>query len=277
MATTQHRQTWRARLADAFVAREGSVHNRRLAWRLAGPVICLAAGLLFVTSAVSAGGTDLRAGNFTGLDGLANSEGQQVEALRAQAAELTRQVNRLTARLNQGGSATQAQHQLAGLRGPSGLDAVGGPGVTVTLNDAPADVQHSETGIDVSQLLVHQQDIQAVANALWAGGAEAMTIQGQRVVSTTGIKCVGNTVVLHAVPYSPPYVIAAIGPTDQMLASVNASPYIAIYRQVADRYQLGWNVKIGGALAMPAYDGSTVLNYARAGGPKTGGITGNTH
>ena len=52
---------------------------------------------------------------------------------------------------------------------------------------------------------MHQQDIQAVVNALWAGGAEAMTIQGQRVISTTGIKCVGNTVVLHGVPYSPPY------------------------------------------------------------------------
>ena len=65
-----------------------------------------------------------------------------------------------------------------------------------------------------------------MANALWAGGAEAMTIQGQRVVSTTGIKCVGNTVVLHGVPYSPPYRISAIGPTGEMLASVNASPYI---------------------------------------------------
>ena len=44
-----------------------------------------------------------------------------------------------------------------------------------------------------------------MVNALWRGGAEAMTIQGQRVISTTGIKCVGNTVVLHGIPYAPPY------------------------------------------------------------------------
>ena len=50
-----------------------------------------------------------------------------------------------------------------------------------------------------------------MVNALWSGGAEAMTIQGQRVISTTGIKCVGNTVLLHGVPYSPPYVITAVG------------------------------------------------------------------
>ncbi len=58
---------------------------------------------------------------------------------------------------------------------------------------------------------MHQQDIQAYVNALWAGGAEAITLQGQRLISTTGIKCVGNTVVLDGVPYSPPYVIEAIG------------------------------------------------------------------
>jgi len=66
-------------------------------------------------------------------------------------------------------------------------------------------------GVDDDDLVVHQQDIQGVVNALWSGGAEALTIQGQRVIATTGIKCVGNTVVLHGVPYAPPYVIEAIG------------------------------------------------------------------
>src|SRR4029434_10732928 len=100
----------------------------------------------------------------------------------------------------------------------AGLTAVAGPAVTVTLSDAPASVVAD--GIDPDLLVVHQQDIQAVVNALWSGGAEAMTIQGQRVVSTTGIKCVGNVVILHGVPYSPPYRISAIGPTGQMLSSV---------------------------------------------------------
>ena len=90
-----------------------------------------------------------------------------------------------------------------------GLTAVIGPAVTVTLDDAPSSV--AANGIEPDLLVVHQQDIQAVVNALWSGGAEAMTIQGQRVISTTAVKCVGNTVVLHGIPYSPPYDVVAIG------------------------------------------------------------------
>jgi len=175
MAPSQHRHTWRARLADAFAARSRSYHDRRVAWRTAGPIVFVLAGLLFVTSAVSSGGTDLRAGRFTDLDGLANSERQQVETLRTQAAGLTKQVNGLTEALSQG-SSKPVQRQIDALKEPSGLRPVSGPGVTITLTDAPESVQRSVTSVDVSQLLVHQQDIQAVANALWAGGAEAMTI-----------------------------------------------------------------------------------------------------
>ena len=140
-----------------------------------------------------------------------------------------------------------------------------GPGVTITLDDAPKE-KLAEAGDDlnaVSELLVHQQDIQAVANALWAGGAEAMTIQGQRVVSTTGIKCVGNVVILHGVPYSPPYRISAIGPTDQMLSSVTTSPSLQLYLDVVQSSQLGWDVAVDDSMDMPGYIGSTDLEYAR--------------
>ena len=61
----------------------------------------------------------------------------------------------------------------------------------MTLDDAPEDV-HAATEGDPNDLVVHQQDIQAVANAMWNAGAEAVTIQGQRLISTTGIKCEGN-------------------------------------------------------------------------------------
>ena len=151
------------------------------------------------------------------------------------------------------------------LRGPAGLDPVSGPGVTITLDDAPEQVQDT-ADTDIDNLVVHQQDIQAVANALWAGGAEAMTIQGQRVVSTTGIRCVGNSVVLNDVPYAPPYRISAIGPTSDMLDAVNASPYVDLYLQYVDAYQLGWDVQVESNIDMPGFAGSTGLRYARAAG-----------
>jgi uncharacterized protein YlxW (UPF0749 family) len=260
MAPHPHRQTLWTRLSEAFATRERGYRNRSLGWRLLAPAVFVCAGLLFVSSMVSSQGTDLRAGRYDDLDGLANAEAHQLEGLRARTADLTAQVNGLTKDLNSTASDTEQKRADALMR-PAGLAPVHGPGLTITLDDAP-DADLKAAGSQVSELLVHQQDIQAVANALWAGGAEAMTLQGQRVVATTGIKCVGNTVVLHGVPYSPPYHVSAIGPVGEMLASVNQDPYIALYLDQVDK-GLGWNVKVDPVLTMKGYDGTTELQYAR--------------
>ena len=206
MTSHPHRQSWHTRLTAAFAARTRTYRSRGLAWRLLGPAVFLVAGILFVTSMVSSRGMDLRAGRYDDLDGLANAQAKDLEGLRARAAALTSEVDRLTADLGTvGGNAEQKKAKA--LEAPAGLSPVSGPGVTITLDDAPKQALDA-AGDDlsaVSELLVHQQDIQAVVNSLWAGGAEAMTIQDQRVVSTTGVKCVGNVVILHGVPYSPPY------------------------------------------------------------------------
>jgi uncharacterized protein YlxW (UPF0749 family) len=255
----QRRQGRRGRLRAAFTTRTRTYRARSLVWRLLAPAVFVCAGLLFVTSMVSSGGTDLRAGRYDDLAGLATEETHDLQAQRAKAAALTAQVDRLSKELAASGDDT-AQKRVRALEGPAGLTPVRGPGLTVTLDDAPEDVL-ANAGADVSNLLVHQQDIQAVANALWAGGAEAMTIQNQRVVATTGIKCVGNTVVLHGVPYSPPYRLTAIGPVDAMLASIDTSPYIALYLQQVPK-GLGWDLRRDGSVRLPGYQGSTELEYA---------------
>jgi uncharacterized protein YlxW (UPF0749 family) len=199
---------------------------------------------------------------------VAAAEARDLEGLRARTAELNAEVTRLTRDL--GSTASQSeQTRVDALRGPAGLLPVQGPGLTITLDDAPDDALEA-AGADVNELLVHQQDIQAVVNALWAGGAEAMTLQGQRVVATTGIKCVGNTVVLHGVPYSPPYRIAAVGPLSRMLTSVNRNPYIELYLQQVE-LGLGWDVQVDSRLRLPGYAGSTDLAYARPVPPEAGG------
>jgi uncharacterized protein YlxW (UPF0749 family) len=264
MTPHPHRQSWVARLSAAFAARTRTYRSRSLGWRLLAPAVFVLAGTLFVTSMVSSRGTDLRAGQYDDLDGLANAQANQLEGLRARSAELTAEVDRLTEDLGAAGGQTD-QRRAEALEGPAGLAPVHGPGVTITLDDAPKQALDA-AGDDlpaVSDLLVHQQDIQAVVNALWAGGAEAMTIQGQRVVSTTGIKCVGNVVILHGVPYSPPYRISAIGPTEQMLASVTTSPYIGVYLQVVEQSGLGWDVAVDPSMNMPGYTGTIDLEYAK--------------
>jgi uncharacterized protein YlxW (UPF0749 family) len=98
-----------------------------------------------------------------------------------------------------------------------------------------------------------------------------MTIQGQRVIATTGIKCVGNTVVLHDVPYSPPYVMSAIGDPESMLTSLNNNPYLRDhYLPWVVRDQLGYTVDAREHLWLPGFTGSVVLSYAhQAGGAGT--------
>ncbi|WP_231930717.1 DUF881 domain-containing protein [Friedmanniella luteola] len=135
-----------------------------------------------------------------------------------------------------------------------------GPAVSVTIDDAPDTV--AADGVDPDLLVVHQQDIQAVVNALWSGGAEAMTIQGQRVISTTGVKCVGNTVVLHGIPYAPPYVVSALGDPGRLRAALAGSPALQIYQQYVAAYGLVYQERSLGRADFPAHEGSLDLQFA---------------
>ena len=247
-----------------------SVEHRRRSprspgWRILTPVASVAVGVLLVTSAISSGGTDLRPGRYDDLADLARAETSRVQALRQRVDDLNAEVERLGEQVSSP-ALRQEQRRIARLQAPAGLTAVEGPGLTVTLEDAPESVQDA-AGEQVSNTIVHQQDIQAVVNALWLGGAEAMTLQGQRVVSTTGIKCVGNTVLLHGVTYSPPYVVSAIGDVSAMQASIASSPYIGAYLEAVDQYQVGWELELEPRLTAPAYDGPTDLSFARSPAP----------
>src|SRR5205807_9178206 len=80
----------------------------------------------------------------------------------------------------------------------------------VVLDDS--DLKHSPSG-NVNDLVIHSQDVQAVVNALWRSGAEAVSINKERLVSTSAVLCVGNTLLLNGTVHSPPYDIVAIGAT----------------------------------------------------------------
>ena len=89
-----------------------------------------------------------------------------------------------------------------------------------------------------------------------------MTIQGQRVIATTGIKCVGNTVVLHGIPYAPPYRISAIGNPAKLQATLQSSEYIKVYQQYVDAFRLGYEVTVSSRSTFPGHQGSIDLTYA---------------
>ena len=147
----------------------------------------------------------------------------------------------------------------------SGVGPVTGPGLTVTMADAPRTVDRViPEGTSPDDLVVHQQDVQAVVNALWAGGAEAMQIMDQRVISTSAVRCVGNTLILQGRVYSPPYVIKAIGDPDRMTLALDSSVNVQVYRFYVDEYGLSYDTRERSFLRLPGFEGSLNLRYAKA-------------
>lgn len=229
-------------------------------WRAAAPVALLCAGLLFATSASNARGTDLRPSRNTTLAGLVEEQSRRSAELARQAASLRRDIEGLQSQ--QGTIDPTLQKRLKDLSRQVGTTPLTGRGLTVTLKDAPKEVVQNNPNIDADWLVIHQQDIQAAVNALWAGGADAISIQGHRIITTTGIKCVGNSVVLHGVPYLPPYRISAIGDRARLQKALDNSKYIDNLKDYVVRFQLGYQVKSEVAIAMPAYEGTLDLEFA---------------
>jgi uncharacterized protein YlxW (UPF0749 family) len=229
-------------------------------WRAAAPIALLCAGLLFATSATNARGTDLRPSRNTTLAGLIEEQSRRNASLTREHAALTQEIEALQAQ--RGSIDPKLAGQLKDLSDQVGTTAVTGPGLTVTLKDAPSQVVKDNPDVDADWLVIHQQDIQAVVNALWAGGADAISIQNHRVISTTGIKCVGNSVVLHGVPYLPPYKITAIGDRTKLQQALDNSQYIENLQGYVVKYQLGYEVQSESSIAMPAYEGTLDLQSA---------------
>lgn len=237
--------------------------RKRLPWRIGTPVVVLLCGGLFVVSAANSDGTDLRPGRYTDLAALVKDESDQYDALRERVADLNTEVGSLTDAMSDR-DVERYDRRIERLKDPAGLTERRGPGIRITLSDAPEDVINSTTG-DVNPLLVHQQDIQAVVNALWKGGASAVTIEGQRVISTTGIRCEGNSVQLQGVPYPAPYVIEAVGDQGALLTAIENDPYLQAYREDAadPSISVGWDLELDSTVVAPAYDGLRYLSYAQ--------------
>jgi uncharacterized protein YlxW (UPF0749 family) len=232
-------------------------------WRMATPLVFAAAGLVFAASAQTARGTDLRSDELSDLSGLIATQNRRVQDDTARVAALRRVIERRTHDVG-GARAQAAVRRAAALAGPAGLRAVRGPGVTVTLDDAPlSPAGHAPSDVDPDALVVHQQDVQAVVNALWAGGAEALQLMDQRVISTSAVRCVGNTLILQGRVYSPPYAITAIGNPTRMESALAASRDVRIYLQYVDAYGLGYRLTEHHEIRIPAFTGSLELRYAQ--------------
>jgi uncharacterized protein YlxW (UPF0749 family) len=230
------------------------------------PLIAALAGVLFTTTARTAAGTSLRDDRRPELAKLITDQEAQVAGENSTAADLRNRIDAITSTQAGSDGRIQQQTQRADAeRQAAGLTPLHGPGLTVSLDDAPRRPDGSlPPGARPDDVVVHQQDVQSVVNALWAGGAEAMTIMGVRVISTSAVRCVGNTLLLHGRVYSPPFRIAAIGDAGRMRAQLDADPGVRAFQDAATAFGLGYSVDASDDIAAPGFTGPVTLEFAQA-------------
>lgn len=215
--------------------------------------------ILFAANARLAGGVDARQPQ--DLAGLLGAEQSRVDDLRDDLDDLVAEVDALTQAVSPELPAQDAEVlDLTAIA--AGRVPVTGPGVVVRLWDAEPSATMPDW-VTNDDLVVHQQDLEAVINALWAGGAEAMTLQGERVIATSAFRCVGNVLRLHGRIYSPPYEVQAIGDPEALLRALADSAAVQTYLEYADRLGLGWDVDEPDVLTLPEYAGEPTLDHAR--------------
>lgn len=192
------------------------------------------------------------------LADLIQGEVGQTADLRAQVLGLRADLEAQRARrLTSEGGITNLERQLEATKLTAGLTALGGPGLKVTLDDSS--LREPPAGANVNDLVVHSEDVQAVVNALWRSGAQAMSINGQRLVSTSAVLCVGNTLLLNGTVHSPPFVVTAIGANRERF---EGDRLVRRLRDDAGRFSRRFSIERD-SLEVPAYTGSTKAASAR--------------
>jgi len=134
-----------------------------------------------------------------------------------------------------------------------------GPGLVVRLSDS---IRKPGSTEEASAFRVHDVDVQLVVNALFAAGAEAVAVNGNRLVSTTPIRAAGQTIVVNFRPLSSPYEVKAIG---ARLADFQASDIVSRFHRWRDLFGLGFRVQQESKVVVPAFTGRVDIANATPG------------
>jgi len=241
--------------------------TRRSPWRFGVPMVCLLAGLLLAATHGVSGGAEIRRSDAPRLVDLVREAQSSVSRLSTRRDALTKRLDSVHGRSSDAALAAMLRRS-AELAGEASMDPVHGLGLVVTLQDAQRDANgRFPRDASPDDLVVHQQDIQAVLNALWSAGTEAIQMQDQRIIATSVPRCVGNTLLLNGRTYSPPYTIIAIGNAAAMQAALASAPLVTLYKQYVVRFGLGYREEVKPDVQIVGYTEPVRMHFAQAAGP----------
>jgi uncharacterized protein YlxW (UPF0749 family) len=176
---------------------------------------------------------------------------EQVNLRRADVAELQKELaaqENAGLTLRQQITALQTQDQaerarLERLAGRTGFGEVRGPGIVATVSSAPGSAGNQ---------LVRDSDLALLADALWSAGAEAISVNGQRLTVLGAFRNVGVTILQDDQPLNPPYVFSVVGNPDTLAADLLASPVGGQWYALKDSLGFRFDVHDGGTMTLPA-------------------------
>lgn len=227
-------------------------------------VVCVLGFLVAVAFNTARGMAEARPERATDLAGVVRDLEMQRVDLESRLGELRDRMDSYDrqAALDAGVSDSYTQ-ELNDVREAAGLTDVTGEGLRITLSDA----NDVPAGSDPNDYVIHDTDVSTFVNALFVGGAQAVDVNGERVVASTPIRCAGTTILVNSGRLGGPYTIRAVGDPETLRAAIEADHAAAL---IMDTYQpqygIGVDVASVSSLKVPAYRGSLRPVYAQVEG-----------
>lgn len=183
------------------------------------------------------------------------AEKEQNRHLENQLIDLQRQVGKVEeAMAERKSEAAETLSQLEAARMLAGVVAVEGPGIVITMQDS----QTAANSADIANYIVHEQDVRLVVNELRAAGAEAISINGQRLVSNSEIRCIGPTIIVNGIKSAAPFVVTAIGNPNTLDSALNMPG--GVLHSLQDFVQI--NVAKKDRVELPAFVGDAKTKHS---------------
>ncbi len=202
--------------------------------------------------------------NTENLISMIKSNEAEIKAYEDQLAQLRQKYDEMSAKISAGQYEIETmQKDLATLQNEFGLTEVEGAGITVILDDNQLGAQAANSG-DLNLYIIHYENILSVVNDLKQGGAKAIAINGLRLVTTSEIRCVGNTILVNTTRLAPPYEIQAIGNAanleNALLSAGNAQSYSTL-KMLNFPVSYTTTSPNNPSITIPAYAGSVTTKY----------------
>ncbi|MGL5831332.1 MAG: DUF881 domain-containing protein [Candidatus Altimarinota bacterium] len=188
---------------------------------------------------------------------LLSSFDQDRKLLKARIANLRMQIEEGRKTLEQTSQNSNFQ-VLEGLKAQIGLNQLRGAGVKINLQEGEA------VGADQEANLLHAADLRDLVNLLRAAGAEGISINGQRIIASTTINSLGNSIMINRVKVNAPYDVQAIVSLETLSRNLNERE---LYPDLFDRIKaqkVNFKVDKLNLVTLPIYDGDYLINYAKA-------------